>query len=135
MKIKDCSRNDDDDRHHHQAPLIGQHRYVSMQDSIGDVIYDFIFASPAVPHIFCSSYLNSEMGGKWPQSYCFVGFCFQNLFKTARTFFLAPMYIFLGSIFSVPVVHPNISKDKATASKKSCFILSVRSDLDMIDNR
>ena len=59
-----------------------------------------------------------EMGGEWPVS---CSLCFLAFFKTAR-------------FISVQVVHPYGSIDTATAWKKSCLILSERSDFYMIDN-
>ena len=66
-------------------------------------------------------------------SYCFVGFCFQDLFKTER--------ISLGNIQSrhfskcfirAQIVQPYITTD--TACKNSHSIFSVISDLNMVKN-
>ena len=76
-----------------------------------------------------------EMGGKWIYSCCFVGWCFQDMFKTTCSILV---YFFSGlfSIFfvGVHVVHLYSSIDTDTGWKKSHFILSERSDLYVIDN-
>ena len=45
--------------------------------SLKDIAYVFVFTSPAMSHISCSSYLNGfRDGDRWPYSCCFVGCCF-----------------------------------------------------------
>ena len=51
-----------------------------------NIAYEFVLASPAVPHMSCLSYLNGswmvcEMGGRWPYNCCYVGCYFQDLLK------------------------------------------------------
>ena len=42
--------------------------------------HEFVVASPAVPGMSCWYFWTVyEMGGKWPYSCCFVGFCFPDL--------------------------------------------------------
>ena len=74
------------------------------------------------------------MGGWWPYSCCFVGCCFQDLFKITCSI----LALFSSSFFSMHfvnshVVHPCSSNDTATACKKSHFSLSVRSVFHTID--
>ena len=46
---------------------------LSMYKSIEEnIVYEFVLTSPAVPSMSCSSYLDGEMGGKWPY---ICGFC------------------------------------------------------------
>ena len=94
-------------------------------------------ASLAVSHTSCSFYLDGffGMGGKWPYSCCFMGWCFQDLFKTACSI----LVWFLSSFFSicplsVHVVHPYRDNNTAQLGKDPCFILSDRSDFHIIDN-
>ena len=48
-----------------------------------NIVYEFVLTSTAaVPSMSCSSWLIFEIVGKWPYSCCFVGCCFQDLFKT-----------------------------------------------------
>ena len=76
-----------------------------------------------------------EMGGKWPYSCCFVGCCFQNLFKIARSILMKfPSSFFAMCLVSAHVVHPYSSLDTATAWKKCHFILSDWSDFQMTNN-
>ena len=51
-----------------------------------NITYEFVLASPAVSRISCSFYLDGfwYRESKWPYS-CFVGCCFQDLFKIARS--------------------------------------------------
>ena len=77
-----------------------------------------------------------EIGGRWPYNCCLVGCCFQNLFSIA----CGILVLFLSSFFSicfinVQVVHSYGRIDTTAAWKKSCFILSDRSDFHMINNQ
>ena len=57
------------------------------------------------------------------------------MFKTAcNILVLFPSRFFFMWFVSVHVVHPYSSSDTATTWKKSCFILSERSDIQMTDN-
>ena len=76
-----------------------------------------------------------EMGGRWPDSYCFVGCSLQNLFYIACSILMQ----FLSSIFpihlvNIHVVHPYCRIDTTVDWKKLHFILSDKSDFQMINN-
>ena len=72
---------------------------------------------------------------KWPYSCCFVGCCFQDLFRTARNILvLFPSSFFFAYFVSVRVVHPYSSTDTATAWKTILVNISKRSDFHIIDN-
>ena len=74
------------------------------------------------------------MGGRWPYSCCFVGYCLQALFKIARSILVQlPSSFFSSRLVSVHVVHPYRSIDTTAAWKKLCLIFSVRSDFHMTD--
>ena len=75
------------------------------------------------------------MGGKWPHSYCFVGYCLQDLFNIACCILeLLPSSFFFIRLVSVHVVHPYSKIDTTTTWKKLRFLLSVRSDFHMTDS-
>ena len=75
------------------------------------------------------------MGGSWQYSWCLVGCCRQDLFNIARNILvLLPSSFFSSRFVSVQVVHLYSSIDMTAAWKKLRFILSVRSDLHMIDS-
>ena len=74
-----------------------------------------------------------EMEGMWPYSCYFLGRCFRDLFKIARSILvLSPSNYFSIHFVSVHV-HPYSCIDTAKAWKKSLFILSDRSDSHMVD--
>ena len=82
----------------------------------------------------CLTRMVCEMSGKWPYNCYFVGCCFQDLFKTARSILMKFSYsLFLMRFVNVHVVHPYSSMNTATAWKESRFILSNRSDFHIID--
>ena len=73
------------------------------------------------------------MGGRWPYSWCLVGCCHQDLFNIARNSLVQLPSSFLFSCFvRVHAVHPYSSIDTTAAWKKLRFVLSVRSDFDII---
>ena len=75
------------------------------------------------------------MGGRWPYSWCLLGYCRQDLFHIARSILVyLPSSFFSSRFVSVQVVHPYSSIDKTTAWKKLRFILSVTSDFHLIDS-
>ena len=75
------------------------------------------------------------IGGRWPYSWCLVGCCCQDLFRIARSILVQlPSSFFSSRFVSVHVVHPYSSIDVTAAWKKLRFILSVRSDFDIIDS-
>ena len=47
-------------------------------------VYECVLTSPAVPCMFCLSYIFYEMGVRWLYSCCFVECCFQDLLKTTQ---------------------------------------------------
>ena len=75
------------------------------------------------------------IGGRWPYSWCLVGYCRQDLFKFARSILVQlPSRFFSSRFVRVHVVHPYSSIDTTAAWKKLRFILSVRSDFHLIDS-
>ena len=76
-----------------------------------------------------------EIGGKWPYSYFFVVCCFQDLFKRASSIVEQyPTSFFSIRFVIVYLVHPYSSIDTTAAWKKFRFILSDRSDFNMINS-
>ena len=53
---------------------------VSPLENVAD---DFKFASPAVGFLTCSSWIDCEMGGRWPSNCWFLKYCHQNIFGPA----------------------------------------------------
>ena len=99
------------------------------------ITYEFVLTSPAVSRMPGSSLIVFVMGGRWPYRYCFVGYCFQDLFNIAPIILvLLPSSFFSISLVSVHVVHPYSSIDTTAAWKKLLFLLSVRSDFHMTDS-
>ena len=83
----------------------------------------------------CFTRMVCEMEGKWPHSYCFVGFCLQYLFKTARSILaLFPSSFSSMRLVRVQMVRPYSSIDSATTWKKSRFTLPTRSDFHTTEN-
>ncbi len=75
------------------------------------------------------------MEGRWPNSWCLVGCCRQDLFNIARSILvLLPSSFFSSRCVRVHAVDPYSSIDTTAAWKKLRFILSVRSDFHMIDS-
>ena len=67
--------------------LLGQYSCVHMLESISEchLWVHPCFSSRFQHGLFVLFWLVFEMGGKWPYNYCFVGCCFQNLFKIASS--------------------------------------------------
>ena len=108
------------------CPCVGIHERTSLISS--SLLHQLCPAG-----LVCLIWMICEMGGKWPYSGSFMGCCFQDLFKTARSILM----LFSSNFFSmrfVQVVQPYSSSGITTAWKKSNFILSVNSDLHIIDN-
>ena len=84
-----------------------------------------ILASPAVPCMSCSFYLD----GLWDES--LERHCFQDLFKTILIYLSSSFF----SIQFISVYVENLwsRRDTVTAWKKSRFILLEKSDFHMID--
>ena len=72
---------------------------VSMCWNPFNVVYEFVVTSPAVPSKSCLTCKVCKMGCKWPYSDCFVEYCFQDLFKTARSIFKWFPFSFFSSRF------------------------------------
>ena len=73
------------------------------------------------------------MGSKWPYSWCLVGCCPQDLFNIVLNILVSLLSCFFFSrLVCVQVVHPYSNIDTTAAWKKLLFILSVRSDFNMI---
>ena len=76
-----------------------------------------------------------EIGDKCPYNCFFVDCCFQDLFKIVCSILLQfPSSFFSRCFINIEMVHPFSCTNTNTAWKKSCFILSERSTLHMIDN-
>ena len=59
-----------------------------------------------------------EMVGRWPNSCCFVGYCFQDLFNLARSILVQfPFCYFSIRLVSIHVVHPDSRIDTTAALK------------------
>ena len=106
------------------------------RDPLESVTNEFIFVSPAIPCVSCSSYLDGlRAGGRWPYSCCFVGCFFLDLVNIAYINLVqSPSSFFYLRLASVHVVHPYSRIDKTSAWKKLHFILWDRSDFHVIDN-
>ena len=79
------------------------------------------------------------MGDKWPYSSCFIGCCFQDVFKTACSIFVLFLCSFLSKCFiKIQVMQlynsTDNSRDMTAAWKNSYFLLSKRLDFYMVDN-
>ena len=75
-----------------------------------------------------------EMGVRWPYCCCFVGCCFRDLFNIVRSILVQfPASFFSLCFVSVHIVNLSSDINRATAWKKSRFILSGRSDFRIID--
>ena len=92
-----------------------------------NVPYEFVFLSPAVSRMPCSSWMVFEMGTKWPHSCCFVGCCFPDLFKTARSIIYCSFLAFMWCIHTIVLTQSQLEKIR--------FILLYRSDFYIIVNQ
>ena len=76
-----------------------------------------------------------EIRGKEPYSYCFLGCCFLDLFKTAHDILVQFPSSFSSTRFDrLHGVQPFSSTNTAKAWNNFCFIISTRSDSHVIDN-
>ena len=78
--------------------------------------HDLVLASLAVSRMSCLSWIVFEMSCKWHNNCCFIGCCFQDLFKIVGSILVS----FLSAFFSmhfliIHVVHPHSSIDTVTA--------------------
>ena len=86
--------------------------------------------------LFCLICMVYMMGGWWPYSCCFVWCCFQDLFKIARNILVLFQFRFFSFFFffvDLCVVYRYDRIDTAIVWKISRFLLSVTSDIYMID--
>ena len=75
------------------------------------------------------------MGGRWPNSWCFVGCCTRNYSILLSTFLCnCCLASSPAALFASHVVHPYSNIDTNAAWKKLHFILSVMFDFHMIDS-
>ena len=81
-----------------------------------NVSYEFVLSSTAVSCISYSSFLDVLItGGRWPYSYYFVGYSFQDLFNIARSILVQlPSRFFSIRFVSVHAEHPYNKTDTAT---------------------
>ena len=85
--------------------------------------------------LFRLTWIVFVIGGRWPDSWCLVGCCRQDLFKIASSILVQlPSSFFSSRFVRVHVVHPYSSIDTTATWKKLRFILSVRSDFHIIDS-
>ena len=75
---------------------------------------EFVFTSPALPCKRFLFWIVCEMGGKWPCNYCFVGYCFQDLFKTTFSILVS----FLSSFRGLPWGDGTILIETGTDSER-----------------
>ena len=73
--------------------------------------------------LVCLSWIVFVMGGRWPHSYCFVGFCLQDFFNIAhRILVFLPSSFFSVRLVSVRVVHPYSNIDRCLENTAFHFI-------------
>ena len=84
----------------------------------------------------CLIWMVLVIGGRWPYSCCFAGYCFQDLFTIACNILVQiPVKLFLSIRWvNIHVVRPYSRIDTTTAWNKLRFILSDRPNFYMIDN-
>ena len=109
-------------------PYVGVHRSTSLM------------SSPLLPQqcpecLVCLTWIVFVIEGRWPYNWYLVGCCRQDLFKIVRSILVQlPSSFFSSRFVRVQVVHPYSSIDATPAWKKLRFILSIRSDLHIIDS-
>ena len=92
---------------------------------MGSFILTFHQYSTDLNHLTCMVH---EIRGKWANNKCFPGCCFQDLYKTTRSFPSS----FISEIFvRVQEVQQLSNTNEAIARKKYYFILSEGSDFHM----
>ena len=110
-------------------PCVGLHKSTSLMSSS-------LLLQQCPACLVCLTWIVLVIGGRWPYSCCLVGYCRQDLFKIACSILvLLPSSFFSSRFVSVHVVHPYSSIDVTAAWKKLHFILSVRSDFNIIDSQ
>ena len=109
-------------------PYVGVHRNTSLMSSS-------LLPQQCPASLVPLTWIVFVMRSRWPYSWCFLGYCLQDLFNIARSILVQLASSFFSSrLVSVQVVHPYSSIDTTAASMKLRFILSVRSDFHMIDS-
>ena len=56
--------------------------------------------------LVCLIWIVCEMGGRWPYSCCFMGYCFKDLFKTAHNILCSSYLAFSLCFLSIHMVNP-----------------------------
>ena len=113
--------------------LVAQHWCVNVWESIVEHLMSsslILHESPAC--LGSLSWMICEMGCRWVHNCCFVGCCFQDLFKKARSIlvYFSSSFFFKCSV-RIQVVQPYSSADTATAWKNYHFIFS---DFHIVDS-
>ena len=84
--------------------------------------------------LVCLFWMDLEVVGSWPYSCCFVGCCFQDFFNIAHSLLVQfPSRFFCKHFVSNHLVYLYCRLDSTAARKKFRFILSDRSEFNMID--
>ena len=111
--------------------LVNQYRHVHRRTSL---MSSFLLLQQCPACLIHLTWMVLEMGGKWSYSCCFLGRCFQDLFSITPSIHARFLSSFSSMRFvSVHVMHPSSSTDPTAAGKKSCFIISDRSNIHLID--
>ena len=86
------------------------------------------FSNSVPPCLVRLTWMDFEIGGKWPYSFCFMESCRQELFKITRTILMYFPSSIAMRFVSVHMMQLYSSIDTATAWKNIRFILSDRLD-------
>ena len=106
--------------------LVDQYLHVSMKGSIGGRrLWVRLYFSPICPlYRVRLIWIVSEMGGWWSYSFCFVKFCFHDLFRIPRSSLVQfPSSFFTIRLVSVHIVQSYSRVDKTANWKKLRQIL------------
>ena len=119
--------------HHHHVVLQAQ---ISLFLAIR-LHHPLLSAAGLLDDILCLyRAVEDRCGGRWPYSYCFVGYCFQDLFNIAWSILVQfPSSSFSIRLVCIHEVPPHSRIDTISIWKKLHFILSVWFDFHMIDNQ
>ena len=109
--------------------------FVSRRSSWEDATYEFVLISPAVSCMSCSSnwlFVRWEVSGRTAVA-LWIGA--SRICSKKHVAFLCNCLLgfFSCKFFRISVVYPYSSTDTITTWKKSCFILTERSDFHLID--
>ena len=109
-------------------PYVGVHKSTSL-------IGSSLLLQPCPGCLVRLTWIVFVIGGRWPYSWCLMGWCCQDLYKITHSILvLLPSSFFSSRFVRVHIVHPYSSIDATAAWKKLHFTLSVRSDLHIIDS-